>query len=276
MSPSPNAPIGIFDSGLGGLTVAAAIAARLPSERTLYLGDTARVPYGNRSPATVVRYARNNVAFLRERGVKLIVVACNTVSAQGLGGLADGGHLPIIGVIRPGARAALAASEGEIAVLGTPGTVRSGAYEQAIHEIDPQRVVRAYACPLFVPLVEAGWLNHPVTYKVAEEYLSPLIGTGVDTLILGCTHYPLLRGVIDEVATRLLGRRLRIIDSAEAVAAAVEGFLDEARLRATATPRRRFFVTDAPEGVEEIAARFWGDAVGEPLKLEHVDLVDKG
>lgn len=276
MTPTANAPIGIFDSGLGGLTVAAAIAARLPQERILYLGDTARVPYGNRSAATVVRYARNNVAFLHERGVKMIVVACNTVSAQGLGGLADGALLPIMGVIRPGARAALEVARGEIAVLGTPATARSGAYELAIHEIDPTRTVRTYACPLFVPLVEAGWLNHPITYKVAEEYLSPLIETRVDTLILGCTHYPLLRGVIDEVSSRLLGRRLTIIDSACSVAAAVERFLDESRLRATATPRRRFFVTDAPEGVQEIAARFWGDSLGEPLRLEHVDLVDKG
>lgn len=265
-----DAAIGIFDSGLGGLTVAAAIAAALPGEDLVYLGDTARVPYGTRSPATVVRYARNNVAFLRERGVKLVVVACNTVSAHALGGLADGGDTPLIGVIRPGARAALAASRGgPIAVLGTPATVRSRAYEHAVHEIDPDREVRAVACPLFVPLVEEGWTDHPVTTAVAREYLAPLAGTGVDTIILGCTHYPLLRATLEAVVAEQLGPGVAIVDSATAVAAEVARFLDAAGVRSAATRgERRFFVTDAPDRVEEVAARFWPAATG----IEHVDV----
>jgi glutamate racemase len=265
------AAIGVFDSGLGGLTVAAAIAEALPDEELLYLGDTARVPYGTRSPATVVRYARNNVAFLRERGVKLVVVACNTVSAHALGGLADGGDTPVIGVIRPGARAALAASRGgPVAVLGTPGTVRSRAYEYAIHEIDPDRAVHAIACPLFVPLAEEGWSEHAVTTMVAREYLAPLAGTGVDTIILGCTHYPLLAGAIRAVAHEVLGPEVAIVDSATAVAAEVARFLDSTGSRRLAGPgARRFYVTDAPDRVGEVAGRFWSAA---SQGIEHVDV----
>jgi glutamate racemase len=271
----PHNAIGIFDSGLGGLTVAAAIAQALPDEGMIYLGDTARVPYGSRSPATVVRYARNNAAFLRRRGVKLIVVACNTVSAQGLGGLADGSSCPIIGVIRPGARAAVAASQGgAIAVLGTAATIRSGAYVQAIHELEPERPVLSVACPLFVPLVEEGWTNHAVTRTVAQEYLSALAGSDVDTIILGCTHYPLIAGVIGEVAAEVLGRPVKLVDSAAAMATAVTALLDETRLRTTEPRRRVFYVTDTPERSTDVARRFWGDAVGgPPLVLEHVDVV---
>ena len=174
--------------------MASAIVKALPKERLIYLGDTARVPYGTRSPATVVRYARKNVAFLRQNGIKAVVDACNTVSAQGLGGLADGVGLPFLGVIRPGAQAALEASSGgDIAVLGTPATVRSDAYRLAIHEMDPRRTVLQVPCPLFVPLLEEGWLDHDVTRAVAREYLSPLRGTDVDTVILGCTTTPLAR-----------------------------------------------------------------------------------
>lgn len=267
------APIGIFDSGLGGLTVAAALRDALPHEDLIYLGDTARVPYGTRSPATVVRYARHNVAFLRKHGVKLVVVACNTVSAHGLDGLADGSHVPIVGVIRPGARAALQVSKGgPVAVLGTPGTVRSGAYVQAIHELDPEREVLQIACPLFVPLVEEGWLEHPVTTMVAREYLAPLRGTSVDTIILGCTHYPLLRDTLAAVSAEILGRPVTLVDSASAVAADVAALLANGRLaREDETPGgRRFCVTDAPDRVGDVASRFWG----EPLpKLEHVDVM---
>ena len=273
----PNAPIGVFDSGLGGLTVAAAIAEALPFEQMLYLGDTARVPYGTRSPATVVRYARNNAQFLAESGIKLLVVACNTVSAQGLGGLADGSGLPVVGVIRPGARAALEASPGgPIAVLGTPATVRSEAYLHAIHELDPGRPVHAVACPLFVPLVEEGWLDHPVTAMVAREYLSALAGTEVDTIILGCTHYPLLRSLIARVAAEVLGREVAIVDSATAVARQVEGLLTTWEQRAPAGTRapHRFFVTDAPDRVTAVAARFWG--AGNLPVFEHVDITDHG
>jgi len=275
--PGPaEAAIGVFDSGLGGLTVAAAIAQTLSSENLVYLGDTARVPYGTRSPATVVRYARKNVSFLRSQRVKLVVVACNTVSAQGLGGLADGSPLPIIGVIRPGARAAVDASQGgSIAVLGTPATVRSNAYVNAIHELAPRRTVHQIPCPLFVPLVEEGWVDHDVTAQVAQEYLAPLAGTEIDTVILGCTHYPLLRGVIERTLLATLGRSVAVVDSASAVAETVRGFLSTAGLERTSSRgERRFFVTDAPDRVGEVGDRFWGDALGEKLSLDHVDIVD--
>lgn len=272
------APIGIFDSGLGGLTVAAAIAQALPNESMLYLGDTARVPYGTRSPATVVRYAQNNAAFLTHLGIKLLVVACNTVSAQGLGGLADGSMTPIVGVIRPGAQAAIAASAGgAIAVLGTPSTIRSKAYLYAVHELDPDREVHALACPLFVPLVEEGWLDHSVTYQVAREYLAPLAGTAVDTIILGCTHYPLLRPVITAVAQEVLGHSVTIVDSASVVAHKVGILLERSGLKAPANipPTRRFFVTDEAERVMDVAARFWGVEVDDSLYFEHIDLTDR-
>jgi glutamate racemase len=269
-----NAPLGIFDSGLGGLTVAAALREALPREHLIYLGDTARVPYGTRSPATIVRYARNNVAFLRKQGVKMVVVACNTVSAQGLDGLTDGGDVPVIGVIRPGARAAIEASAGgPIAVLGTAGTIRSGAYVQAIHELDPDRAVVPIACPLFVPLVEEGWVDHVVTTLVAREYLAPLRGTGVDTIILGCTHYPLLEKTIAAVATEVLGHPVTLVDSAHAVARDVAALLARMNLsrREDGAGDRRFCVTDAPDRVGDVAARFWGDAVP---RMEHVDVMN--
>lgn len=268
-----NAPIGIFDSGLGGLTVAAALREALPHEDLIYLGDTARVPYGTRSPATIVRYARNNVAFLRKQGVKMVVVACNTVSAQGLDGLTDGGDVPVIGVIRPGARAAVEVSPGgPIAVLGTAGTIRSGAYVQAIHELDPERTVVPIACPLFVPLVEEGWVDHPVTAMVAREYLAPLRGSGVDTIILGCTHYPLLQSTLAAVATEVLGHPVRLVDSAHAVARDVASLLVRLRMAhaGEAEGARRFCVTDAPDRAGDVAARFWGESVP---RMEHVDVL---
>ncbi len=272
--PFPEAAIGVFDSGLGGLTVAAAIAAALPSENLVYLGDTARVPYGSRSPATVVRYARKNVSFLTEHRVKLVVVACNTVSAQGLGGLSDGTLTPILGVIRPGARAALSASKGgTVAVIGTATTIRSNAYKYAIEELAPRQQVIQIPCPLFVPLVEEGWMDHQVTQTVADEYLKVLAGTDVDTLILGCTHYPLLRGVIEATVCRILGRPVAVVDSAVAVAEETKALVERLG-RATLGPTRRFFVTDTPDRSQGVAAQFWGDVVGgEPLNLEHVDMV---
>lgn len=271
-------PLGIFDSGLGGLTVAAAIAARLPHEPMIYLGDTARVPYGTRSPATIVRYAHTNARFLRAQGVKLIVIACNTVSAQGLGGLADGSTIPIVGVIRPGAAAAVEASGGgAIAVLGTAGTIRSRAYEHAIHEQSPGRDVLPIACPLLVPLVEEGWHAHPVTEQVIAEYLAPLAGTAVDTIILGCTHYPLLAEQIEAVATRILGRVVAVVDSARATAERVADLLAQtASLAPEGSSRRRFYVTDAADRVGPVAARFWGARVQESLVFEHVDVTDGG
>lgn len=274
--PNREAPIGLFDSGLGGLTVAAAIARALPHEDLVYFGDTARVPYGNRSPGTVVRYARNIMGFLRRQDIKLAVVACNTVSAHALDALVAEHDIPVLGVIAPGARAAHAASRnGRIAVLATPGTVRSEAYPQALTGLDEALRAHQVACPLFVPLVEEGWLDHPVAEMVAREYLSPLVGTGVDTVILGCTHYPLLRPVLRRVVDALLGPHVAIVDSAEATA--VEALAICRRLeieRARPGGARRFYVTDAPERSGEVAARFWGAATATSLELEHVDLQD--
>ncbi len=270
---APDAPIGVFDSGLGGLTVASALARALPHESLLYLGDTARVPYGTRAPSTVIRYARNTAAFLRARGVKLIVVACNTVSAHAIDDLTEGEHVPVIGVIRPGARAAVAASRGgEIAVLATPGTVASGAYRRALDALAPGRRIHQIACPLLVPLAEEGWFEHPVTAMVAREYLAPLVDTEVDTIILGCTHYPLLRATLRAAVDALIGPHVALVDSAVAAAADVAAALDRHGLRRlTAGDAPRFFVTDAPERAAAVAGRFWGD--GRPV-LEHVDLQD--
>ena len=272
---NPSAPIGVFDSGLGGLTVASALAEELPDESLVYLGDTARVPYGTRSPSTVVRYARTNMKFLREQGVKLVVVACNTVSAQGLGGVADGSDLPIIGVIRPGARASLEVSQGgSIAVLGTPATIASNAYQEAIHELKPGVTVHQVACPLFVPLVEEGWLEHDVTRAVALEYLKDLTGKGIDTIILGCTHYPVLTRILRSVVDELMGEHVTIVDSATAVARGTKDLLERLQLRRdTPVSGHRFFVTDAPERVGEVGAHFWTRGQTHPLELEHVDLI---
>ena len=269
------APIGVFDSGLGGLTVASALALELPGESLVYLGDTARVPYGTRSPSTVVRYARTNMKFLREQGVKLAVVACNTVSAQGLGGLADGSELPVIGVIRPGARASLEVTAGgSIAVLGAPATIASNAYVEAIHEHAPGARVHQVACPLFVPLVEEGWLEHAVTRAVAVEYLTNLEDHGVDTIILGCTHYPLLSEVLRSVVDERLGEHVKIVDSATAGARATRELLDKLQLHCQSeSVSHRFFVTDAPERVGEVGDRFWKETTDQSLVLEHVDLV---
>ncbi len=268
----PDAPIGVFDSGLGGLTVAAAIDAHLPDERLIYFGDTARVPYGTRSPATVVRYAVSIADFLRKQGVKLIVVACNTVSAHAIGELAEGETVPVVGVIGPGARAALDASKGgAVAVLATPVTVASNAYRRAIERRAPGRAVHQIACPLLVPLAEEGWFDHPVTHMVAREYLAPLVDTGVDTIILGCTHYPLLRGAIRAAVDDLIGPHVALVDSARATADDVARVLDRHGLRrAGARAAPRMFLTDHPRRASAVAQRFWG---GERLPpMTHVDL----
>lgn len=267
--------IGVFDSGVGGLTVASAIARALPAESLLYLGDTARVPYGTRSPETVLRYAHNNATFLEARGIKLLVVACNTVSATALEPLAGSAPVPVLGVIEPGARAAVAASAGgEIAVLGTPATVRSGAYVRAIQARAPGRDVVQIPCPLFVPLAEEGWTDHEVTRAVAREYLAPLAGRPVDTIILGCTHYPILAPAIARAAESVLGHAVTVVDSAGAAAEEVARHLTEGGLASAAGPgEHRFCVTDEPARLEEVAARFWGGALP---AIEHVDVPNVG
>jgi len=210
-------PIGVFDSGVGGLTVLQAIRKRLPGEDYLYLGDTARLPYGSKSPATVQRYALNAARHLVDRGIKLLVVACNTASSYALDEVAAACPVPVVGVVEPGVRAALSSSVRRIGVIGTEGTVRSEAYQRALRRAGPKVTVEAAACPLFVPLAEEGWGDHPVTDLVAEHYLRPLLDRGIEALILACTHYPLLRPSLE----RVVGREVRLIDSATSVAASV-------------------------------------------------------
>ena len=280
-----NLPIGIFDSGVGGLTVYRALHEQLPRERFVYLGDTARVPYGTKSLATVGRYALENARFLEAHGVKLLVVACNTASALALPAIRASAGVPVIGVIEPGAVAAVGASVGgRIGVIATEATVRSGAYRRAIKGLAAAAEVTERACPLFVSLAEEGWAETDVARKVASEYLTDLRAGRVDTLVLGCTHYPILRRVIQET----VGAEVRLIDSGEATARSVEASLERENLRRrsfdTATGRllkerareRRlcddldhFYVTDAEERFARVAERFLGTA---PTRLEAVEV----
>jgi glutamate racemase len=238
-----DAPIGVFDSGLGGLTVVQALFRRLPRESIVYVGDTARVPYGPKSPETVRRYSREIAGFLQGEGVKALVVACNTATAHALPMLREMLDMPVVGVVEPGARAALAATRGgAVGVIGTVGTVASRAYERAIRAIAPATQVVAAACPLFVPLVEEGWLDTEPTRLIARSYLRPLAECGVDTLVLGCTHYPLLAPVI---ADELPG--VVLIDSADETAAEVARVLQTEGLTGGGLPSHRFIATDDPE-----------------------------
>ena len=250
-------PIGVFDSGVGGLTVLRALNARLPGESTLYLGDTARVPYGTKSAAVVTRYSLKNAAFLVERDIKLLVVACNTASAAALPALEQSLAIPVIGVVAPGARAAAAAAppSGRVAVLGTPATIKSGAYTHALRALRPDVEVVGRACPLFVPLAEEGWTDGEVPRLVVERYLADLRGR-VDALVLGCTHYPLLKAAISGV----MGPSTRLVDSAEATAEEVAQRLSAGGLLAPvgAAPHHGFYVTDVPDRFLEVGARFLG------------------
>jgi glutamate racemase len=253
----PRAPIGVFDSGIGGLTVAREIMRQLPTESIVYFGDTARVPYGPKSPDTVRRYSREITDFLCHQGVKSVVVACNTATAHALPMLREQYRVPIIGVVEPGARAAVAATRNRgIGVIGTLGTVNSGAYERAIRALSPDARVVARACPLFVPLVEEGWLDTEPTRLIAEEYLHPLVQARVDTVVLGCTHYPLLKPLIG----RVVGHGVRLIDSAEQTAAETARVLAERDLCAPGdnAPEYRFVASDAPLQFRTLAERFLG------------------
>jgi len=266
--------IGIWDSGLGGLTVVRAIRARLPGERILYFGDTARVPYGTKGAETVRRFARQNSAFLMEKGVKLMVVACNTASAVALDDLAGRLAVPVVGVIEPGARAAAAATaSGIVGVIGTPATIQSGAYAGALQAARGGLSVESRACPLFVPLVEEGWLDHPATRLVAEEYLAPIRAAGVDTLVLGCTHYPLLAPLLGE----LMGAGVRLVDSAEETAGEVARMLEAGGLLAPAGAAGgeegaagglECFVSDLPLRFRQVGEAFLG------RRIESIQLVD--
>ncbi len=253
------APIGIFDSGLGGLTVARAIYQALPHDSTVYFGDTARVPYGPKSPATVRRYSLEITDWLVRQGVKAIVVACNTSTAHALEALQAATTVPVIGVIEPGARAAVRANSGgrPIGVIGTAGTIQSRAYERAIETAAPGTVVVSTACPLFVPLVEEGWFDLEATRLVATEYLEPLLDRGIGTLVLGCTHYPLLKPLLSRVA----GPGVALIDSAEETSLELKRLLTERDLLAPGGGQsfHRFAVSDDPERFRTVGSRFLGE-----------------
>ena len=254
-------PIGVFDSGIGGLTVVKALVEDLPFESIVYFGDTARVPYGTKSKSTIVKFSLENVEFLLRFGVKCIVIACNTSSSWALPTLRKYFKVPIIGVIRPGALAAVRQTTTKrIGVIGTTATIHSRAYEMAIHRIDPTVKVFSQSCPLFVPLVEEGRLNGSVCRTVATDYLEGLTRERIDTLILGCTHYPLLASTIRHV----LGPKVALVDSAKQTAIEVRGvlmatdLLGERRNR----PRYRFFVTDEPHHFTDLGHRFLGRIIG--------------
>ncbi|HEX2730474.1 MAG TPA: glutamate racemase [Polyangiaceae bacterium] len=264
--------IGVFDSGLGGLTVVHELRRCLPRESIVYLGDTARVPYGTRSAATVVRYARGCARLLVQRNIKALVIACNTASAVALDILQAELDLPVIGVVGPGARAAVTAADQaereqgrpvRIGVMGTLSTIRSGAYAREVARLSSRHEVHSQAAPLLVPLVEEGWLEGDVPRLAIERYLSTLLKPDVGVLVLGCTHYPLLKSMIAEVALRLLGRPIRVVDSAEATASAVHELLEQ---RAWHTPNPeaalQLLVTDLPDSFQASATRFLGDVVG--------------
>lgn len=265
--------IGIFDSGMGGLTVLHALAARLPNEELIYLGDTARLPYGTKSAETVSRYALQAASALTKRGVKMLVVACNTVSAYALDSLRDAlAPLPVIGVIEPGADAAIAAApNGPIAVIATEGTVNGGAYLRALRTRASDVEVLQEACPLFVPLAEEGLIHGDIAEAAARHYLEPLRSRAPKCLVLGCTHFPALKDVI----AKAIGPDVILVDSAETTATAVARLLDSSNLRRaqTAAASRRYVVTDAPERFARVGALFLGDAI-DPRSVELIDLAD--
>ena len=257
MENNRNAPIGVFDSGLGGLTVAREIMRNLPDERIVYFGDTARVPYGSKSQATIIRYSRQIVRFLQTQQVKAIVVACNTASALALDTIEKEIEIPIIGVVRPGADMAVKATRnGKVGVIATESTIHSGLYTELIRQADPSIQVYGRPCPLFVPLVEEGWTEDPVTETVAERYLTELLEKDIDTLILGCTHYPLLRHLLQET----VGQGVTLVNPAYETALALGRLLDEKGLRhdpagedAKSGDRHQFYASDSVEKLSRFA-----------------------
>ena len=258
--------VGIFDSGVGGLTVAGAFVRALPNESIVYLGDTARVPYGNKSPETVRRYAERCADFLYAQDVKLMIIACNTATAFALEALQIRYPVPVIGVIAPSAQAALAASSsGRIAVIGTHGTIASGAYRRAIVAQRADAQVLERACPLFVPLAEEGWSEHPATALIVREYLAEVKAHQPDVLVLGCTHYPILAQAI----ARELGDSVQLCDSAETVTATARDVLRKRGALSSGSAVHRFFMTDAQPQLARIAELFFGQPLG---VVERIDL----
>lgn len=268
-----DAPLGVFDSGLGGLTVVRALREALPNERIVYLGDTARVPYGTKGPATVVKYALACARHLVEQKVKALVVACNTVSAVAPDRLRVELDVPVLGVVEPGARAAVHATRtGRIGVLATAGTIESGAYPRAVGQLSTRAEVVGQAAPLLVPLAEEGWVEGEVPRLVVRRYVEVLASADVDVVVLGCTHYPLLRPVIETEIRACIGAHVAVVDSARATASDVGAFLQARGLARVGVPGAggvRLLVTDLPRTFRRVAERFLGASVGE---VEQVDL----
>lgn len=268
--------IGIFDSGVGGLTVLRELARALPQEDTIYFGDTARVPYGTKSPDTVIRYSQEIASFLMTRDIKLLVVACNTASAVALPTLRRQLPIPVVGVIEPGARRAVEVTKsGVVGVIGTAGTIRSSAYSRAIKRLNPNISVLAKPCPLFVPLAEEGWTDNEIARLTAHQYLDELREAGVDSLVLGCTHYPLLKKIIAEA----MGPQVALVDSAEETARTVTAILQEKKLLRPAAEQgnHHYYVTDVPAGFIRVGNRFLGGKLGDvyQVSLEDCRLTDK-
>jgi glutamate racemase len=260
MKPEQGNPIGVFDSGVGGLTVVRAIMEELPYEDIIYFGDTARVPYGVKSVDTIRRYAAQITRFLIQQKVKALIVACNTMSAVAYEVIEDLSPVPLLGVVDAGARSAVAVTKNKlVGVIGTPTTITSNTYVKAIKNYDPEIQIFSQACPLFVPLAEEGWLDHQVTRLTAKEYLIPVMAHHIDTVVLGCTHYPLLKPVLQEV----LGSSIRLVDSAQAIAEQARELLNEHNLltQKPRSPQYRFYVTDVPFRFKEIGERFLGRAL---------------
>ncbi len=261
-----NSPIGVFDSGVGGLTVVREIIRELPEESIVYFGDTARVPYGSKSRETVTKYSRQIVRFLRSREVKAIVIACNTASAYALHEVAHDIDIPVIGVIEPGAKAADKVTQnGRIGIIATEGTVRSGTYEKVLKQINPNLKVFLKACPLFVPLVEEGWRYDSVTYEVADRYLNDIMMYDIDTLVLGCTHYPLIRRIIQKVA----GDGVTLVNPAYETAKELAGVLyDNGIMAEQSVPEYRFYVSDSVKKFSSFAESIL------PCDVGHVERVN--
>jgi len=257
-----NQAIGVFDSGIGGLTVVRSLMERLPFENIIYFGDTARVPYGIKSVETINHYALQITEFLLRKEVKMLVVACNTMAAVAYQAIKDLSPVPVMEVIEASARNAVSETTTKsIGVIGTPATINSNAYARAIHLLDRDAKVYSQACPLFVPLVEEGWFDHPATRLIAQEYLKPVLAEHIDSLVLGCTHYPLLKSLLKEIA----GKKIKLIDSAEAMAAATADLLNQLNLGNAdrRPPKYLFCVSDLPYRFQTIGERFLGRTLGQ-------------
>ncbi len=271
-----NLPIGVFDSGLGGLTAVREIRTILPGENLVYFGDTGRLPYGTRSPEKVRQYALDDMNFLLTNHVKAVCIACGTVSSTALDLLKSTFDVPIIGVVSPAASQAVSLTHsGKIGVLATPSTIRSGSFDRAIHAVEPAVSVKGIGCPMFVPLVENGYISpdDPITRRIAEEYIGALADFAPDVLILGCTHYPIIRGILEDVAHAVIGENVRTVDSGSAAAMALKSYLTQNDLLSDAEGEgsEAFFVSDDPEGFERIASLFLGRAIG---KADRIDIGD--